>query len=90
MQALRSPLTVVWLVLLGATGLSWLLGVDDRLGQGAREAATAVILAVAFLKVRLVGLYFMELRRAPQPLRAIFETYCLGLFLTLLGLYLFA
>jgi hypothetical protein len=35
-----------------------------------------VILLIAFIKVRLVGLYFMELRGAPTVLRGLFEAYC--------------
>ena len=31
---------------------------------------------VAFIKVRFVGLYFMELRDAPTLLRTIFAAHC--------------
>jgi hypothetical protein len=48
-----------------------------------------VVLAIAAIKVRLVGLDFMELRTAPVPLRAAFECYCVGLWALLSGLYLF-
>lgn len=37
------------------------------------------MVAVAFLKVRYIGLYFMELKDAPRRLPVIFESYCLGL-----------
>jgi hypothetical protein len=47
------------------------------------------VLAIAAIKIRLVGLDFMELRGAPMPLRLAFECYCLGLWLLLSGLYLF-
>lgn len=38
--------------------------------------ATVLVLLVAFVKVRVVGLYFMELRDAPLPPKLIFEGYC--------------
>ncbi|MGW6497691.1 cytochrome C oxidase subunit IV family protein [Nonomuraea angiospora] len=59
---------VAWLVLMGATAISWYLG--D--GHGARQFATVVVLAVAFVKVYLVGRYFMELGQAPRALRLLF------------------
>ena len=56
-------LSAVWAVLVAATLASWLLGG----GHG------AAVVAIAVWKVRLVGLYFMELRTAPVPLRVVFE-----------------
>jgi hypothetical protein len=56
-------LSAVWAVLVAATLVSWSLGG----GHG------AAVVAIAFWKVRLVGLYFMELRTAPVPLRVVFE-----------------
>lgn len=62
--------TIIWLLLVVASLLSWesmsIAGGDARLGRSA-------ILIIAFLKVRLVGLEFMELRHAPVALRAAFE-----------------
>ena len=49
-----------------------------------------VIVSVAVFKVRLVGLYFLELRVAPLYLRCIFESYCVILFCLLTALYLMA
>jgi hypothetical protein len=46
------------------------------------------VLAIGAVKARLIGLDFMELRDAPIPLRAIFETYCLLVWAVLAGLYL--
>jgi nitric oxide reductase NorE protein len=74
-----------WLILVAATVLSFLVGADH--GTGA--AIAVVVLGVAAIKVRLVGLDFMELRGAPIPLRAIFEGYCALLWTILSGLYLF-
>jgi hypothetical protein len=44
-------------------------------------------MVVAFVKLRLVGLDFMELRHAPLALRLVFEAYTVILASVLLGLY---
>jgi caa(3)-type oxidase subunit IV len=81
--------TAVWGVLILATVSSWWLGTDHGLGSGSdHRAATVVILTVALLKVRLVGLYFMELRGAHLALRILFEVYCAGVCAALLVGYL--
>ncbi|MCW3016513.1 MAG: hypothetical protein JWO02_3605 [Solirubrobacterales bacterium] len=79
---------VVWLALILATLGSWQLGTDHALTGTDREVATVAVLVVAFVKVRLVGLHFMELRDAPVPLRLVFEGYVAVVCLTLVGLYL--
>lgn len=59
-------------------------------GIGAAEGGTAtalLVLAFAAVKVRLVGLDFMELRHAPTPMRLAFEAYCVVLWGTLSALY---
>jgi len=40
------------------------------------QLATTIVVLVAFIKVRFIGLYFMELREAPVALRLVFEGYC--------------
>ena len=73
---LRDRTTVIWLLLIAATCLSWFLGTDHGLaGVDARTIATVAILVVAFVKVSFVGMNFMELRNAPTPLRLIFLGY---------------
>ena len=47
-------------------------------------------MVVAVFKIRLVGLYFMELREAPLALRGVFEGYCVALLGLLTGMYLLA
>ena len=83
---LRGPFMVVWFVLIAATLLLWYLGAE----QGVHNAhlATVLILIIAFIKVRFVGLYFMELRDAPVPLRLIFEAHCATVCAVVLGVYL--
>jgi hypothetical protein len=75
LKFVRGRAGVSWLVLIGATLVSYALGAD----HGTGSVMVAVVLAIAAIKVRLVGLDFMELRSAPIPLRAAFECYCLGL-----------
>ena len=71
---LRAPATAVWVVLIVATAATWTLGTNHGIGN--HTLASVVILLIAFIKVRLVGLYFMELRGAPTVLRGLFELYC--------------
>jgi len=52
-----------------------------------RKPVLRVVLIVAFYKARLVGLYFMELRDAPLPLRLFLEGYCLIVCTTLVVMY---
>ncbi len=77
-ELLRSRITLVWLLLIGLTLLSWWLGTNHGLGADRHTAAAIVVMVVAFAKVRLVGRYFMELRDAPRPLLLVFELYCAG------------
>ncbi|ABK67382.1 conserved hypothetical protein [Mycobacterium avium 104] len=72
-------------MLIVATVVSYALGADNGTGS----VMVVVVLAIAAIKVRLVGLDFMELRSAPIPLRLAFEGYCLALWAVLSGLYLF-
>jgi hypothetical protein len=85
----RTNATVVWFVLSALTVVSWLLGTDHGFGGGNHVPASLAIIAVAIFKVRLVGLYFMELREAPIALRGIFEGYCIVLYGLLTGMFLF-
>jgi heme/copper-type cytochrome/quinol oxidase subunit 4 len=87
MALARTRATAVWFVLVAATILSWWLGHG---GNGGHELIGAVILLVAFIKVRLIGSYFMELREAPVPLRALFDGYCLVVCSVVLGMFLWA
>jgi len=80
-------ITVVWLMLVAATAISWWLGTDH---SGARDPsqATVSIIVLAMMKVRLVILYFMEIRTAPLALRLLCEAWVVVVCSALLGLYL--
>ena len=83
----RSRAGVSWLVLIAATLLSYALGAEH--GVRSTVVVVVVVFGIAAIKVRLIGLDFMELRSAPIPLRVAFESYCLVLWGVLSGLYLF-
>jgi len=83
---LRGPFMVVWFILIAATLLSWHLGADHGIQN--HRIATVLIMLVAFIKVRFVGLYFMELRDAPARLRLLFEMHCVVVCSVVEGVYL--
>ena len=89
MRALaRTKATSAWLLLVGLTLFSWAMGTRHVLGGDDHSSSSVVICVVAVFKVRLVGMYFMELRDAPVALRGMFEGYCLALLGLLIGMYL--
>lgn len=83
---LRNVITAVWGALIAATLVSWWLGTDH--GVDDVRTASVAILLVAFVKVRFVGMYFMELRHAPLPLRLLFEGWCAAVCTTVIVMYL--
>ncbi|MBZ4618485.1 cytochrome C oxidase subunit IV family protein [Mycobacterium avium] len=78
----RSP--YVWLALVSITTVSWAVGAEHGIGS----TVAVVVLALAMIKIRFVGLDFMELRTAPHILRGVFEAYCAVLWTVLAGMYL--
>jgi hypothetical protein len=84
-QFIRNRAGLSWLILIAASLVSFAVGVEHGTGAG----VVVVVLTIAAIKVRLVGLDFMELRYAPITLRAVFEGYCVLLWVTLSGFYLF-
>lgn len=77
-------LTLVWMLLLGLTFASFVVGIEQ--GAGVAPAAVVVIIGLALYKVRLIGIHFMDLRVSPRPLRLLFEAYVLAVFTTLVTL----
>jgi hypothetical protein len=73
----QSATASIWALLVAATIFSWFL--SGEVGEGAviSTIESLTVMAVAFIKLRLVGLEFMELRNAPMGLRVVFETYVL-------------
>lgn len=85
MTVLRKPLSIVWMLLMAATCVStWMLSKD---AFSSTVAATGVLLIAAY-KIRLVMLYFMELRDAPVPIRMVFQAWIVVATSVILGFYL--
>ncbi len=84
MRRLDIP-NVLFVVLVAATLLTWLLGVETATSH---TVAGAGALAIGFAKLRLVGVHFMEIGGAPALLRIVFESYVAVTFAVLLALYL--
>ena len=79
-------ITLVWLLLMLATLLSWHLGHGAESGAQ-RGGASVAILVIALVKARFVFLDFMELRGAPWPLRLAFEAWAVLVCAALIALY---
>lgn len=84
----RTTLVAVWAALVAATAASWFIGADHGLGAG--DVAALGVIAVAFVKVWLVGRHFMELRTAPPLLRGLFDGYVVVVGTALAVVYLVA
>ena len=88
MQTVRAtivnPATLMWLVLILATLLSGWIG-----DGGAERGAAPLVLLMAFFKVWIVGMQFMEMRSAPRLLGWVFSAWtvatCGALILVLHG-----
>lgn len=93
MHLLLKPVSAAWLLLMLATCLSWWLGQDHSLSADISSDYRLVssgLIVIAFIKVRIVIRYFMEVREAPLALKlvcdgwvvlvcgAIIYLYCLG------------
>ncbi len=89
-KALHHRITIVWFGLVLATLVSWTLSSEHVFNStGARTLTTMAVLAVALVKVRYIGLDFMELRHAPRALRLVLEIWLMGVYALLAGLYIF-
>jgi Prokaryotic Cytochrome C oxidase subunit IV len=82
----RSAVTPVWVLLMVATAASCSLAAHH--GIGIHKVVTVAVLLVAFVKVALIGLYFMELRHAPPLLRHIFHGWYLAVCTVVVVIYL--
>ncbi|MUL65875.1 hypothetical protein BOO86_15475 [Mycobacterium sp. CBMA 234] len=85
---LRSPANKVWAVLLAATLVTWTLGAGHSALVGNTCVATVFVILIAFIKVDLVGRYFMELNHAPQRLALLFHSWSVITACTVIGIYL--
>uniref|UniRef100_Q47B58 Uncharacterized protein n=1 Tax=Dechloromonas aromatica (strain RCB) TaxID=159087 RepID=Q47B58_DECAR len=69
MNPLKNSAHRAWIVLVVATTITWYLGEVGAAGT----SAIVAMLAIAFVKGRLVILDFMELREAPRLWRILLE-----------------
>lgn len=66
---------LVWLVLMLVTIVSWLLSLHPAGQVGPSLAGGIFMIVLAFIKVRLVIIHFMEIDHAPLILRIICEAW---------------
>lgn len=85
-QVLPSRTVLVWSILIVATVATSWLGTDH--GFDDIRLQTTAVLAIAVVKVRLVGLHFMGIGEAPRSLRVTFEAWCAVLLTGTVCLYL--
>ena len=75
---------VVWILMVGFTCATWVIGTGHMLTA---TAVTATVLAIAFVKVRFIGTDFMELRSAPRGLALAYDAYLVTVYAALLATY---
>lgn len=80
---LKTPETIAWLALVAITCASWAMGSNPGAMTRNLFLESALLVVLAFFKVRLIILYFMEVRHGPVLLRLSCEawliTSCLGM-----------
>jgi len=79
---------IIWALLAAATLGACLLGTSHGASVDTAQTGTAAALAVGFVKVRYIGLEFMEIRTAHPALRWIFEGWVAVIGVALITLYL--
>lgn len=85
MELSKDKLFWILLLLLSITLLSWGLSYSAALNE---KNFGALLLVLAFLKVRLIVVHYMEANRAVLPLRIAFESWVIGVGLMTILLYL--
>ena len=83
---LTHSITKIWLLLIVATGLSWMMGGEHQTPLSAGQMASLVLI-IALVKVRFVIRYFMEVKDAAAALRWTTDAWVVTVVLVLLGLY---
>ena len=85
-SVLQQRVTLIWILLILATGLSWEFGHGFGFGERYHYATIAIFL-ITLIKIRFVFLDFMELRTAPTVLRVAFEAWSVLVCGTIIFLY---
>lgn len=87
---IRHPATLVWTLLMLATGISWWMGAGgSAFFVPDIKILTAILIIIAFIKVRFVMGYFMEVRHAPLALRLACDVWIVGVGGAMIALYWF-
>ncbi|WP_433678240.1 cytochrome C oxidase subunit IV family protein [Nocardia sp. CA-119907] len=79
---------LTWTVLVAATILSIDMGSRHGIPGSDPRLGIVAALGIAFAKAHLIGYEFMELRRAPRTLQAVFTIWIMVVGTTLIALYL--
>lgn len=93
MMWVRNPLTLIWLLLVMTTLVSWWLGAGGFVPMQADKAGSAdfsvtlCIMLIAALKVRFVFWHFMEVRHGTSWLRWVCDSWLVFLVVGVLALY---
>lgn len=85
LNILRSRATLIWLMLVTATLISW--SMNEGLGFSNHRIASVAVILIAFFKIFFVMMDFMELRGAPLFMRAIAGTWITVVGTTLCSLF---
>ncbi len=91
-RLLAKPVSAVWLLLMLATGLSWWLGLDHGIPSDQPSDYRYIssgLMIIAFIKVRIVIRYFMEVREAPLALKLICDGWIVLVCVAIIYLYWF-
>ena len=86
MAFLFNSITIVWGLLFIGTAISWFIAPEGNYLSPLVPGITIIL--IAFFKVRLILLYFMELRIAPQPWRGLFEAWMITACTLIITLYI--
>jgi hypothetical protein len=79
----------IWLLLVALTCTSWeLAGGQISLGSPEASYGSALMIIIAFFKVSLIGAVFMEIARAPVPLKVLFCGWVVIVSTTVIGIYI--
>jgi hypothetical protein len=84
---IKLPVTWVWLSLIALSGLTWLISANALPSLVSTRGLSVAILSIAFVKVRIVIMHFMEVVNAPAPLRIAMEVWVLVVLAIALILY---
>lgn len=80
----RNRLALLWIIMIAATSASFLSSNEIRIGPA---PATMLVMALAYLKSRLLMMHFMELSTAPLAWRVFFEAWLVGVVAAILLFY---